>query len=105
MIDQRPSELATHVNMLNICKARKVVYQKLKRTLLPSYPSFSELKGVNLALPLTHNLAELAGAVTFAAVLKMKEKVVGKKVVAVMTGGNINCEQLVGVVKSECESD
>ncbi len=60
-------------------------------------------KGVNLALTLTHNLAEPAGAVTLAAALKIKDDLAGKKVVAVMTGGNINCEQLVTVVESECK--
>ncbi len=59
-------------------------------------------KGVELALSLTHNLAEPAGAVTLAAALKIRDKLAGKKVVAVMTGSNINCDQLTAVVESTC---
>jgi threonine dehydratase len=45
--------------------------------------------GVRLALQLTHNLAEGAGAASIAAASKMRERLAGKKVVCLMSGGNI----------------
>ena len=50
--------------------------------------------GVRLALRTTHNLAEGAGAATLAAARKLGERLAGKKVVCVMTGGNIDRETL-----------
>jgi len=42
----------------------------------------------------THNLAEGAGAAPLAAALQMKERLAGKKVVLVMSGGNLSVERL-----------
>ena len=47
-------------------------------------------EGVRLALSLTHNLAEGAGAASLAAASKIRERLKGKKVVCVMSGGNID---------------
>jgi threonine dehydratase len=47
-------------------------------------------EGVRLALRTTHNLAEGAGAAPLAAAIKLRERLVGKKVVCVMSGGNID---------------
>jgi threonine dehydratase len=47
-------------------------------------------EGVRLALRTTHNLAEGAGAAPLMAAVKMRDQLRGKKVVCVMTGGNIN---------------
>lgn len=47
-------------------------------------------EGVRLALRGTHNLAEGAGAASLAAAVKLKDTLAGKKVVAVMSGGNID---------------
>ena len=54
------------------------------------------LQGISLALATTHNLAEGAGAASLMAALKRREKLQGKKVALVMTGGNldrVNLEQ------------
>lgn len=42
----------------------------------------------------THNLAEGAGAAPLAAALQLKERLAGKKVVLVMSGGNLSIEKL-----------
>ncbi len=47
-------------------------------------------EGVRLALRATHNLAEGAGAATLAAAVKLGDRLEGKKVVCVMSGGNMN---------------
>ncbi len=47
------------------------------------------LRSVRLALETTHNLAETAGAAAIGASLKIKERLAGKKVVLVMSGGNL----------------
>jgi threonine dehydratase len=46
--------------------------------------------GVRLALRLTHNLAEGAGAAALAAAKKCAEQIRGQRVVCMMTGGNID---------------
>jgi threonine dehydratase len=51
-------------------------------------------EGVRLALRTTHNLAEGAGAASLMAALKMRDQLRGKKVVCVMTGGNMNTAML-----------
>ena len=48
------------------------------------------MEGVGLALRGTHNLAEGAGAASLAAAVKLRESLRGKKVVCVMSGGNID---------------
>jgi threonine dehydratase len=47
-------------------------------------------EGVRMALRMTHNLAEGAGAAPLAAALKLRDSLGGKKVVCVMTGGNLD---------------
>ena len=47
-------------------------------------------EGVRLALRATHNLAEGAGAASIAAAVKRRDELRGKKVVCVMSGGNID---------------
>jgi threonine dehydratase len=54
--------------------------------------------GVRLALRTTHNLAEGAGASTLAAASKLRDRLAGKKVVAVMSGGNIDTATLQKVL-------
>jgi threonine dehydratase len=55
--------------------------------------------GVRLALRATHNLAEGAGAASIAAALKLRDTLAGKKVVAVMSGGNIDAHKLERVLQ------
>jgi threonine dehydratase len=47
-------------------------------------------EGVRLALRATHNLAEGAGAAPLVAAMKVRDQLAGKKVVCVMSGGNID---------------
>lgn len=51
-------------------------------------------EAIRLLLQHTHNLAEGAGAVSLAAALQNKEQLAGKKVVLVMSGGNLSLERL-----------
>lgn len=54
--------------------------------------------GVRLALRATHNLAEGAGAASLAAAVKLRDRLRGKKVVCVMSGGNIDQTTLARIV-------
>ena len=47
-------------------------------------------EGIRLALRATHNLAEGAGAASLIAAMKLRDRLAGKKVVCVMSGGNID---------------
>ncbi len=47
-------------------------------------------EGIRLALRATHNLAEGAGAASLSAAVKLRDRLAGKKVVCVMSGGNID---------------
>ncbi len=49
---------------------------------------------VRLLLEHTHNLAEGAGAISLAAALQLKERLAGKKIVLVLSGGNLSMERL-----------
>lgn len=55
-------------------------------------------EGVRLALRWTHNLAEGAGASPVAAAHKLTDKLAGKNVVMVMSGGNLDTETLKKVI-------
>ena len=54
--------------------------------------------GVRLALRTTHNLTEGAGAASLAAAVKLRDRLRGKKVVCVMSGGNIDQGTLTRVL-------
>jgi len=47
-------------------------------------------EGVRLALRATHNLAEGAGAASLMAAVTLRDQLAGKKVVCVMSGGNVD---------------
>jgi len=55
-------------------------------------------EGVRLALRTTHNLAEGAGASPLAAAVKLRDRLAGKKVVCVMSGGNIDRATLTRIL-------
>jgi threonine dehydratase len=57
-------------------------------------------EGVRLALRTTHNLAEGAGAAPLMAAMKLRHQLAGKKVVSVMSGGNIDRATLSRVLGS-----
>ncbi len=74
----------------------EVAYQIIKDG-ISRVESVSEqelVDGVRMALLHTHNLAEGAGAAGLAGALKMKKELVGKKVVIVMTGANLDRHHL-----------
>jgi threonine dehydratase len=61
--------------------------------------SDAELReGVRLLLRLTHNLAEGAGAAATAAALRMRDRLAGKRVVGVVSGGNLDLRELVRIL-------
>jgi threonine dehydratase len=55
-------------------------------------------EGVRLALRATHNLAEGAGAASLMAAMKLRGQLAGKKVVCVMSGGNIDRATLTRIL-------
>jgi threonine dehydratase len=55
-------------------------------------------EGVRLALRATHNLAEGAGASPLAAAMKLRDRLAGKRVVCVMSGGNIDRATLARII-------
>jgi len=57
-------------------------------------------EGVRLALRSTHNLAEGAGAAPLMAAMKLRDRLAGKKIVCVMSGGNIDTATLKRVLGS-----
>jgi threonine dehydratase len=56
-------------------------------------------EAIVLLLQHTHNLAEGAGAVALAAALQVKERLAGKKVALILSGGNLALEQLREIIK------
>jgi threonine dehydratase len=54
--------------------------------------------GVRMALELTHNLAEGAGAASLAAALACRQAIAGKRVVCVMSGGNVDIARLRAIL-------
>jgi threonine dehydratase len=50
--------------------------------------------GIRLALHATHNLAEGAGGASLAAAMTLRDRLAGKRVVCVMSGGNIDAQTL-----------
>jgi threonine dehydratase len=59
--------------------------------------------GVRLALGATHNLAEGAGAAALAAAVKLKDRLAGRKTVAVMSGGNLDAAKLRWILAAGTE--
>jgi threonine dehydratase len=66
----------------------KILKNRIKDVVLLNEDELRE--GVRLALRYTQNLAEVAGAAALAAVFKIKERLIGKKVTVIMTGGNLH---------------
>ena len=55
-------------------------------------------EGVRLALRTTHNLADGAGAASLMAAIKLRDRLAGKRVVCVMSGGNIDRATLARIL-------
>jgi threonine dehydratase len=62
-------------------------------------------EGVRIALRATHNLAEGAGAASLMAAVKLRDQLAGKKVVCVMSGGNIDRATLARILDSRGSPD
>ena len=73
-----------------------IMQQRVDDILLVSEEEIKE--GIRIFLKETHNLAEGAAAASLAAALKMKDKMAKKKVVLVLTGGNIDTQTLREVI-------
>jgi threonine dehydratase len=67
-----------------------------------SEPELEE--GVRLALETTHNLAEGAGGAAIAAAVKLRDRLRGKRVVCVMSGGNIDRATLMRILQPSAVS-
>lgn len=81
--------IATRVPFAN---TQRIMRHYLDDFLLVNDEAIEE--AILLLLQHTHNLAEGAGAVALAAALKNKERLAGKKVVLVLSGGNLSLERL-----------
>lgn len=71
--------------------------QRIMRQVLDDFVLVDDAQieaAILLLLEHTHNLAEGAGAVPLAAALQMKERLAGKKVVLVLSGGNLSLREL-----------
>jgi threonine dehydratase len=55
-------------------------------------------EGIRLLYRATHNLAEGAGAAAIAAILKERSRLQGRRVAAVLTGGNIDMAPFAEVI-------
>jgi threonine dehydratase len=51
-------------------------------------------EAIRLLLRVTHNLAEGAGAASTAAAFRLRERLAGKTVVGVLSGGNLDLREL-----------
>ena len=81
--------LATRVPFAN---TQRIMREVLNDFILVDDREIDE--AILLLLEHTHNLAEGAGAASLAAALKIRDRLVGKKVVLIMTGGNLALDQL-----------
>lgn len=57
-------------------------------------------KAIVALLEHTHNLAEGAGAAPLAAALQLQKRLAGRKVVLVMSGGNLSIERLTSILEN-----
>jgi threonine dehydratase len=86
--------VATRVPFLN---TQRIMRKYLDDFVLVDDEAIKE--AIVLLLQHTHNLAEGAGAVALAAALQLKERLAGKKVALVLSGGNLALEQLGEILK------
>ncbi|HXV43905.1 MAG TPA: threonine dehydratase [Anaerolineae bacterium] len=87
--------VATRVPFLN---TQRIMRQYLDDFVLVDDEAIKE--AIVLLLQHTHNLAEGAGAVALAAALQVKERLAGKKVALILSGGNLALEQLREIIKN-----
>jgi len=78
--------------------------QSILRDLLDDFilVSDEELKrAIVLLLEKIHNLAEGAGAASLAAALKLSDRLAGRKVALILSGGNLSLEKLRETIASD----
>ena len=75
----------------------EIMRRHVRDMLLVSDPELRE--AVRLLLRLTHNLAEGAGAASTAAALKLRDRLAGKVVVGVLSGGNLDLRELRAILE------
>ncbi|MCH7802129.1 MAG: threonine/serine dehydratase [Chloroflexi bacterium] len=76
--------------------------QEILRDLLDDFVLVSDDdmdRAVMLHLENTHNLTEHAGAASLAGALKIKDRLAGKKVVLIMSGGNLSMQHLKEILE------
>jgi threonine dehydratase len=71
---------------------QRILWEHLDEFVLVSEDELRE--ATRLMIEHTRNLVEAAGAAPFAAALRLREQLAGKRVVLVCTGGNVTLEQL-----------
>ncbi|MBE7551145.1 MAG: threonine dehydratase [Anaerolineales bacterium] len=85
--------VATRVPFLN---TQRIMRRYLDDFVLVDDEAIKE--AIVLLLQHTHNLAEGAGAISLAAALQLKDRLAGKKVALVLSGGNLALEQLESIL-------
>jgi threonine dehydratase len=86
--------VATRVPFIN---TQRIMRKYLNDFVLADDQAIKE--AIVLLLQYTHNLAEGAGAVALAAALQLKDRLAGKKVALVLSGGNLSLEQLGDILQ------
>jgi len=86
--------VATRVPFIN---TQRIMRKYLNDFVLVDDQAIKE--AIVLLLQHTHNLAEGAGAVALAAALQLKDRLAGKKVALILSGGNLSLEQLGEILK------
>ncbi|MGE3805791.1 MAG: threonine dehydratase, partial [Gemmataceae bacterium] len=81
MATRNPARLTLDIMLRHVDEMLLVSDEELKQAVL-------------LLLRLTHNLAEGAGAATTAAAWRLRERLAGKKVVGILSGGNLDLRAL-----------
>ena len=103
---QRGELVTAEMNTFAEGIATRVPFQNTQRIMRQYLDDFvlvddADIKhAVGLLLEHTRNLAEGAGAAPLAAALQMKDRLVGKKVVLILSGGNLSMEKLKGILST-----
>ena len=79
-------------------EALAVMFHGLERVVMVPEEAIKE--AMRLYFSATHNLAEGAGAIALAALMREKEKMKGKRVAVVLSGGNIDRELYTEIISS-----
>ncbi|MCB0179320.1 MAG: threonine dehydratase [Anaerolineae bacterium] len=103
---QRGELVTAEMNTFAEGIATRVPFQNTQRIMRQYLDDFvlvddADIKhAVGLLLEHTRNLAEGAGAAPLAAALQMKDRLVGKQVVLILSGGNLSMEKLKGILST-----